>query len=811
MQFPNFSSSSSDRRWSFERGAMWALLATLFLATIVVIPSSAIPFVSTKILILAIGAVLTLVLFVLARLTLGNLILPPLSLIGALWLVPLAYGLSTLFSGTPVSLAVFGHAFDSDTFGFMVLISLLGTFAALSIRRIEQYRTFLRAAGLLFGVILVVQIGVLVTGNFAPAMLNPGFSIVGSFSDLALVSGLGLVMMLVVLRFMNVSRATARALGLMGVFALFFLALANDAVTWVLIALISLGLFVEGVMRRTLTTAPETEVDALAFVEGAEGSYAFETLIDTGDSPRANDSGARIAAPLIVLVAALFFLIGGATVAGALGNAVHINNATVRPSWQSTIAVGKDTYHTDALFGSGPDTFGAQLLLYRNASANLTPFWDTDFLSGVGFIPTSFVTTGIIGVLAWLAFLGLFLFFGIRALIARETENSFVRAVAIATFVGMLFVMLELIFNVSGPILLALGLVLAGVFASTLRYFYPEKQRAVSFAQNPRIGFIIVFLLTIVLLASVAVAYVVVGRYMAQTAFLQAQNALASNDLSTAAAAAQQSILFAPTDDAYRLEAVIGIAAINQLVQHASTGSHIDTAKLQAILSQSIAAAQDATRANPDAYQNWIALGSVYNVVVPLNVSGAYSAATKAYQHAAALNPTSPLIPFSLAELAITNKSYKDAETYLTQTVSLKSDYTPAILELAQVEAQLGKASEALKAAEAAAYFIPNNPAILFQVGVLRLETNDVNGAIQALSQAVALNKEYANALYFLAVAYADNGDYSSALKEIDAVAALSSQNAVSVAPARAALAKNTNPFAAHTVGTPLPTTVPKK
>ena len=130
--------------------------------------------------------------------------------------------------------------------------------------------------------------------------------------------------------------------------------------------------------------------------------------------------------PLVVLAVSLFFLVGG-TLGGALANALHVNVLSVSPSWQSTLSIAHNVYSSSPVFGSGPGTFGIDWLTYRDASLNSTVFWNTNFSSGIGFIPTSFVTTGLIGVLAWVVFLGLFIVLGLRMLIARAPQDEFIR------------------------------------------------------------------------------------------------------------------------------------------------------------------------------------------------------------------------------------------------------------------------------------------------------------------------------------------------------------------------------------------------
>ena len=82
------------RRHSLENVSIWALLITLIVSIFAFIPSVAVSSVATKAFLLAAGALVTLVLYILARLSRGNIILPPFALIGALWLPVIAYALS---------------------------------------------------------------------------------------------------------------------------------------------------------------------------------------------------------------------------------------------------------------------------------------------------------------------------------------------------------------------------------------------------------------------------------------------------------------------------------------------------------------------------------------------------------------------------------------------------------------------------------------------------------------------------------------------------------------------------------------------
>lgn len=769
-------------RSSLETWSVRSLVITLIAAAIFVIPSASFPFAETKSSLLAIGAIITLALFILARLSRGNVVLPPLMLVGALWLPFIAYALSAAFSGGSFASAFWGTSLEPDTAGFMLIAALLGTLSAFILRRSEQYRFVLTL--LAFGALALaaIQVAIIIVGQFAPDIISPSYSVIGSFEDLAAVLGLGVVGALITLRFLTIPERVRRWVILGGALALLVLVVANSSLVWVLLALVSLGLFVESVMRRR-PSASDADVEEAMLVN---------------EAPVEEDAGSHsLALPLSVLALSLFFLIGG-TLSGALANSLQVNIVNVRPSWQSTIDIGTQVYKTSSLFGSGPGSFGVEWLKHRDPSLNATVFWNVDFNSGIGFIPTSFVTTGIIGALAWIAMFVLLIGFGIRTLILRTPEDQYVRYAAILSFVAMVYLFAVALFSLPGTVVLALTFVFAGLFASMMRYAARASQWGIIFSKSPRIGFVIVFSLTLLLLASVVGAYALIGRYIAALELANAGTAYSTGDIDSAEKTIQSSLAFAPSVAAYRLQAGISNIRLAQIAASSTMPAASAQQAFQSALSAGINAALTATRLDADDYRNWIMLGNMYAQAVPLKVGSAYESSKTAYDKAAALNPTNPQILYTLAQLDIANSDNKAAEEQLRKAIALKQDYTAAIFLLSQLEVQDGNVKDALASALSAAYFTPNDPNILFQVGVLSAASDDLAGAESALSAAVGANPNFANARYFLSAVYAKRGNMENALKEMRAIAALSADNAEAVATQLAALEAGKNPFPAN-------------
>lgn len=773
---------TSSSKHSLDTISAWALMGTIVAALFVVTPFIPVSFSVTKTFLLAAGTLITFALFILARLTRGNIVFPSSVLLGVLWLPVLAYAASAAFSGVSFLGALWGNSFEPDTLGFMAIAASLGTLSALVFRRPEQYRTFLKVGAWAFVAMVALEAIILLVGQFAPNVISPSFALIGSFSDLASFLGLGVVVLLITSRFLELSVRAHRILLAGGLIALFLLAVANSSLVWILVALVALGLFVEAVMRRGSKSA-DADLDETVMME---------------ESPLENTEGGRsLVLPLSVLAVSLFFLVGG-QLGGALAQSLNVNVLNIRPSWQATFDVAQKTYTTAPVFGSGPSTFGVEWLKHRSATLNSTLFWDIDFSSGIGFIPTAFVTTGIVGALAWIVFLGFFIVLGLRMLIVRAAQDPFVQYVAIVSFVSSLYLFVLALFDLPSTVILALAFVFAGIFISTTRYAAQGRQLGVLFSRSPRLGFVIVFSFTILLLSSVVAAYALVERSVATINFARATQALSGNDLVAADGYVQSAISFAPSADFYQMQARIAGARLAEIVASSTMEKTVAQKEYQNALSVGINAALTATNLNPSSYQNWLTLGGLYAQAVPLGVSGAFDGAKTAYTKAQELNPTNPQIPFILAQLHIANKDTKTAQEDLKAAIALKQDYTAAIFLLSQLEVQDGNVKDALSSALAAAYFAPNDPNVLFQVGILSAAAEDYTGAIAALSAAVSVNPSFANARYFLSAVYAKKGDMKSALEQMQAIAALSSDNAKAVETQIAALTDGRNPFPAN-------------
>ncbi|XKT75139.1 MAG: tetratricopeptide repeat protein [Patescibacteria group bacterium UBA2103] len=781
--------------FTLESGTVTVAAAALAIIPVLLIPMASIPFGFTKTIAIVIAAVLGLALYILTRLRRGSIIMPPLMLLGVLWGIPAAYLLSAVFSGGNLGFSIFGNQIEASTVGFVLAGTVFASVLALTLRKAEQFSHVIKASFVGVGLVLLAQIifFILNTGILQGIGVTAGDGVntLGSISDFAVFLGASVLGILMALLLGRPSKKTKRWLYVFLALSLIFLAGANFTLVWIVLGLFALGVFIHGMLKQSGGVHDDIEgVTALYSGEGEQGQQSMNDM----NAPV--QGGNNLVLSLIVLAASIIMVIGSSSLGNILSNALGFEQVAVRPSWQATLDVAANAYAQNPIFGTGPTTFGSQWLLTKPAEINNTIFWNVDFSAGIGYVPSMIAVTGILGALAWLAFFVFFIYVGFRALIFSRAQHQGMFALSLGSYVVALYLWTFSVLHVPGPSVLFLAFAMTGIFIATLRFSGNQKREwGIFFSRSPRIGFMLVFTLTLVLLSSIVTIFFAGERYLASVFYNQAVVYAQNGDRAGSGDALNQALTLNQSDRFYRLGAGLGQSDLNTIVNDESLSQEERSQAFQAALGSTVEAALFATQVRGENYQNWLTLGNVYQLVVPLRVEGAYDNAKAAYEEAQKLNPQNPEIPLIMAQLEIANQDTEAARELLQEAISLKQDYVDAIFLLSQLEVQEGNTQEALESAEAAAFFQPNNANILFQLAILREATGDLDGAIAALTRATNVNPSFANGHYVLATFLAEDGQYEEAIEVLNTVASLSEQNAELVADQITALENGENPF----------------
>jgi tetratricopeptide (TPR) repeat protein len=757
-------SFGEERTSKIENISRYILVALVFLLPIFFIPGQTFPVSFSKLMLVSVGVMLSFSLWIISRLRAGNFKLPKHLVFYSAGFILLFGLVSTLFSGSIME-SFIGVGGETNTFFFTLVLFTLFLVSFKIFRSPEKVLNLYFLLLISFLVLVVYQILRLLVGvDFLDfGLLNSATSTpIGRWNDLGILSGLSILLSLVTLEFFKSTKVLKILLYVLMALALLLVIVVNSLLTWAVLAVLALFLFVYLFFPRSQSDV-KTE-DSVS----SEMEYGV---------PQKKVRRFSILSISIIVIATVFILLRS-EVGGFISNKYNISQIEARPSLTSTLKVAQATLNQSPGFGAGPNRFGIEWGLHKPIGVNSTIFWNVNFNYGIGVIPTFLVTNGVLGFSAWVVFLGAILALGLKSLFGA-IKDQVSRFVTISSLFGTVYLWTFSVMTVPGTAILSLTFLMTGIFMASIVNFGFIKYRDISFSDDSRVGFISVFSLVVVLIMSIGFIYLVGTRYIssvyAQKSLIEVNQ---NGDLEKGFKNLNRSLALAKTDSGHRLMAQIHVARLNVLLNDQSlAGTEEGTKQFQDVLGLAILSAQSATKIDSADYRNWLALGNIYEAIVPLGVQGAYESAKATYERARKENPTNPAVDLALARLEVSRGDNTLARIEITNSLRKKNNYTDAIFLLSQIEINEGNIAEATKAVEAASIINPNDSLTFFQLGFLKFNQSNFEGAITALERAVILNQPYSNAKYFLGLSYYNVGRVEDAVLQFEDVLTLNPDN----------------------------------
>ena len=722
--------------------SLFSLLPVFF------VPILWVTLVQAKAVLIAVLLLLVALAWISGRFVEGSVRVPASILLVGGFLIPLAYAFSVAFSGVS-QISLVGSGVEQDTLAFAIILYAALALSALIFSGVQDSGTKvfrgLSTGTLLLLVLEVVHVAVpsLSLGGVIASQTGNAF---GNWHEFAIVLGFFVLLGFAV-------RTTGAAAGvwkyliyLVSLLSLAFLFIANFSDVWAALCIAA------GVALVIEIWAARVRSGRIAFSWRTHGVW------------------------VAVVTLAVFSMVFGNYINNVLPSPIKIVHSEVSPSWQGTMDIGGAalTQPTALFFGSGPNTFAREWGLYKPASVNQTIFWNTDFNAGRGSIPTSFVTTGIVGILAWVVFVVFLLWVVVRALVRRgqdAPDTTYAAAFGLASGYLIAF----FVFYSPGPALSALVFLSAGLlvaFSFHARITEPlyislrgESTRSVAQAVALAVFGLVIIAAPFGVLRSLS-AEILLNRSIAvfnETKDTEATSALIKKSL----------WINSSNTRAHRLAIQLGLVQLQEIVAHADPQDETVRAQLQATIQATIQHGLDAVSINGEDYQNWLELAGLYQQLAGVKVEGAYEGARAAYQRARLENPSSPVPLFQLAQLELLEGRKEAALQNLAAAVQLKPNYAAAYYVASQIYASDNDLKNALSAAALATQHAPQDPLAWYNAGAIAYAGEDYVNAIPALEQALALQANYADAEYVLGLAYYGEGRVAESLKMFEALAAL--------------------------------------
>lgn len=725
----------------------------VFLTPFFVIPTVWADINASKLLLATAVVAVALFAWLIARLSEGSVPVPRDPLLYLAAFLPIAYLISAVASKAPAESYVSGAGSQDTVVAMTILFALLALSALVLIAHYSARRaltmSILCVRGLLFGAVVVIilqmarlffafpwlSLGGVLSGN--------GSSVVGSWHDLGIFVALIVFLASALWSSPGVVRGYWRwALIALGVLSFFMLTVVSMQDVWYALAALM-----------------------LVFAMYQWGSARYREGRGMGDA------FFRGLVPILVGVAALGCGIGNSFLYTHLPKQLQIVQAEVRPSWQGTLSIGQSVFRgSGVIFGSGPNTFTRAWGEFKPPGVNQTQFWSTDFSTGVGLVPTSFVTAGMLGILAWLALATGLLIRMWR--VAQQKRGAGTGALPVAVLAASLFLFAFHIMYTPGSALSILLFLLLGVSISVATADEYQAPRLLSLrSRRVTAAFGIGSMLLITLLIVGACVYS--ARAIASDLMVRksAADYNSTGNLPHSLALVHQALVVYPDNDlAHRAAIELGLLQLQDMI---AKGQNSNTTELQAALSRTIQEGLKAVSINSGDYQNWLALAQLYQSLGGVGVAGAYDNALSAYQRAAAENPTNPLPLIGASQVAAAQNDATSSLKYLNSAIALKNDLPAAYFLRSQIEGALGDFPAAIQDAKNAVYLAQQDPLGWYNLGLILYVSGDYATAAQALQQAISLNNSYANALFVFSLTADKLGRHQDAIAAMQEVVKL--------------------------------------
>ncbi|OGZ43205.1 MAG: hypothetical protein A3J55_02280 [Candidatus Ryanbacteria bacterium RIFCSPHIGHO2_02_FULL_45_17b] len=451
----------------------------------------------------------------------------------------------------------------------------------------------------------------------------------------------------------------------------------------------------------------------------------------------------------------------------------------VTPSVSSSWRVAEQVFRERPILGVGPNEFGYAWDRFKDPTVNTTVYWRLRFDTASSFATTLLTTTGLLGALAFLLFVGSFLWSGLLLLGKLQLENKEHQYIS-ALFFGILFLISSWFFYPLTVITSVFAFLLLGLFVAEVHIAGILPYRVFAIRGDSTKGFLIALISVFLMVVCVVGLYI---RSQKQVAAIQygrgVEALLVRSSVNEAELFFQQAVaLDSSRDEYYNAITQTSSIKLQRVLENTGGQSPKDVQdSFEAALSSAVGSAQKATEVNPGNAASWRLLGQVYEMVIPY-ATGAAEAAAGAYKQAITQAPTDPLLRDDVARVYMVLGDYVKAREALEEAIRLKSDYAAAHFRLAQIAIIKGNVEDAISNTERTMLFVPNDIGVLFQLGLLYYQQKRYDDAGLVFERTTQLNENYSNARYFLGLTYAAKGAGALAIEQFERIQTLNPDNA---------------------------------
>jgi tetratricopeptide (TPR) repeat protein len=712
------------------------LLVIIAIVPVLFVPLSFLSIEPLKVFIVLITGVLGMLAILLYKIRQDSFFITKNTLFFSIAGVILSTILSTIFSNN-LFISLFGRQISATSFlGIVSLFALAYTVFTFFEDTKEKTRLFLTIY--VSGICAVLLNFISIVVPFSPTLgffVNNTVNTVGGWQDLGLFALFITLSSVLVLQFLKHSDFYKKIGWLGFVFGILIMILVNSIMIFVLGILFSLLYIVfVSITQHAVETKKRVSYEAL----------------------------------IILVISIVFILIGGKT--GIIINSVFNTQVSeVRPSLGQTIGITGSMFQQHSfvtgILGAGVDRFDTAWLLYRPLNVNMSQFWDLDFRSGFSTILSFVVTQGVLGILAWIIFFCVSVYFSVKLLFVQSKQKNDLFMYAYSVF-GYLFFFISMTVYTPSIVLTLLMFVFLGFFVSNLKHAKLIQFEEISIIKKPRVSFGYILLLILLLIGFIYAAYIQISQYTSRVMFERASSQFNKDgDLAQVEAKIFNAYFIYGSDMYTRALTEIGLLKINQIIENKQLTQEQAIEQFRGVLESTMGYANASISYDTQSYLNRISLLNVYKNLIPIGVDEAKDEAIKLIDSTSQITPQNPTLFLEKARVHTLVKEYDLAIEEIKKAIEAKPNYIDAVFLLSQIQVEKGEIDQAIQSIQMGIQVDKGNSNLRFQLGLLYYNQQKFNDAVSAFESAIKISPTFANAKYFLGLSYYKNNRTGDAVK----------------------------------------------
>lgn len=651
-----------ERKFDFEIISFWIIAIMVLLVPLFFVPSPILGLDQTKLLLISVGTFLALIFFVVGKMKEG-VVRPGVNSISLFaLLIPGIYFVSSWF-GINRHKSYIGSLTEIDTFFVVGLLFVLMVLTGAITNTPKRRKIILSMFFVSTGIAMVSQVVRIVVGHklFGFGILDlPTNTLVGGWGDMTMISLYFLAGLLVILSMSKLKKWVAVMCTFFTLVPFFFVVLSR----------LSFDLYVVTVGLVFIVALLSAVLFSYLFTQ----KYTQKHTKDIDDVSMPKQEGVRIFPSLFVMGVAIILVLFVSPLNNSyLASITKVTYVEGRPNWQSTFDIGAHTLSERLLLGSGPNTFDAEWNLHHTKEINNYIFWNYEYNFGVGFVPTSIVTVGLIGFVSWILFT-IIVCVGAVKVIIRSKKSSTASYYDVAIAVVSIGTSLTLVVYSPGIVVVFLNMMFVGMLTSIL---YPSHQgyyKTIQMREKWWSHFVITIVCIGIIVGSLFALSVVGSKSVAQMYY---RKAITAPTIDGALVMIQTALRFDSSQSLYyNTIAQLYASKVEELVSLSSGDLNDRKSEINDTIIRAVNYAVLAEQLDPTDFKSKMMTGRILELFGSLGLKDAGQSAVKKYLSASDQIPANPLPLLFASNASVSIDDISNAKIYLEKAIGLKSEYS---------------------------------------------------------------------------------------------------------------------------------------